>query len=347
MNKLLKIKNITLSYNSHPVVKDISLELVKGKIGCFLGPSGCGKTTILRAIAGFESLREGEIYINDELVSKKGWTLSPDKRKIGIVFQDNSLFPHLTVAENIGFGLFKLNSKEKKIRVNELLCMIGLFDVGNNYPHELSGGQQQRVALARAMAPKPDLLLLDEPFSNLDGELRERLGSDVKLLLKDTGTTAILVTHDQHEAFSIADEIAVIHNGEIQQLDNAFNLYHSPSNRFVADFIGRGILFSGKKDKNSLKFEFGNIECDNLLNLNDNEKIDILIRPDDVEHVEENADFYAEIIQKAFKGSEVLFTCKLESGKKILTYIPSNHPHEVGEKIGLKIKMSNLIVLKS
>lgn len=347
MNKILKLKNITLSYNSHPVVNNISLELEKGKIGCFLGPSGCGKTTILRAIAGFESLRSGEIYINNELVSSVNYTLNPEKRKIGIVFQDNSLFPHLTVAENIGFGLYNFNKKEKKARVNELLCMIGLFDVAANYPHELSGGQQQRVALARAMAPKPDLLLLDEPFSNLDGELRERLGSDVKLLLKDTATTAILVTHDQHEAFSISDEIAVINKGEIQQLDTAYNLYHSPANHFVADFIGRGVLFTGTCENCSLKFEFGTIDTNLIQNYQDGDKVELLIRPDDVEHVEEGATFYAEIIQKAFKGSEVLFTCRLESGKKILTNIPSGHNHEVGEKIGLKIKMNNMILLKS
>ena len=188
MQITLEVKNITLAYNSEPVVNNLSFKLKKGTIGCLLGPSGCGKTTVLRSIAGFEPVRDGEIYLNDKLVSKNGFTFPPEKRNIGIVFQNNALFPHLTVKNNIGFGLYKLSRKERNARINELLCITGLFEYKDNYPHELSGGQQQRVALARALAPKPELILLDEPFSNLDGELRERLNVEVKELFNDNKT---------------------------------------------------------------------------------------------------------------------------------------------------------------
>ena len=223
---LLELEHVSHSYGSQPVLRDLSCALERGSIGCLLGPSGCGKTTVLRAIAGFEPVQQGEIRIGGAVVSSRSVHLPPERRRIGMVFQDYALFPHLTVAENVGFGLQKSVAAARRERVEELLVTVGLAGAGAKYPHELSGGQQQRVALARALAPRPDLLLLDEPFSNLDIELRERLSLEVREILKRSGISAILVTHDQHEAFAVADEIGIMHEGRIQQWDTPYNLYH-------------------------------------------------------------------------------------------------------------------------
>ena len=268
---LLELKSVTQSYASYEVLRGISLTLSEGEIGCLLGPSGCGKTTVLRAIAGFEAITGGEIILNGECVSAAGFVLPAEKRRIGMVFQDYALFPHLDVSANIGFGLRALSRAGRRQRVEELLQTVGLAGSGHAYPHELSGGQQQRVALARALAPRPKLLLLDEPFSSLDVALRERLSLEVREILKQQGTTAIIVTHDQLEAFAMADVIAVMDKGEIQQLDSAYNLYHRPVNRFVADFVGQGALLPGKVlNANQVEIELGilhgkiPLECDVL-----------------------------------------------------------------------------------
>ena len=215
-NAMLTIKGLSIAYGKNVVVKDVSLQLSKGEIGCFLGPSGCGKTTLLRAIAGFEPVKQGEILINDSVVSNRESHLAPEKRSIGMVFQDFALFPHLTIADNIGFGIRHLKRSrraEQKNRIRELLALVGLEAIKHRYPHELSGGQQQRVALARALAPKPHLLLLDEPFSSMDIELRAELAEEVRQILKQQEITSILVSHDQNEAFAMADHIGVLRDG--------------------------------------------------------------------------------------------------------------------------------------
>lgn len=244
----LDIKNISLAYNTpegpKTVVNHLDLEVDKGHIGCLLGASGCGKTTVLRAIAGFEPLREGTIHLNKQLLSSADFTLVPEKRQVGMMFQDYALFPHLTIEKNIGFGLRKREKSDRIERIEEMLELVGLEDLGKRYPHELSGGQQQRVALARALAPEPSLLLLDEPFSNLDVDTRERLAFEVREILQKTGLTAILVTHNQAEAFAIADRIGVMKNGGIVQWDTAYGLHHNPVNDFVADFIRREALLT-------------------------------------------------------------------------------------------------------
>ena len=234
----LQLDQIAVAYGHRSVVQDFSLTLPRGTVGCLLGPSGCGKTTVLRAIAGFEPLAAGEIRLDGTLVASRQQQLPPEQRRIGMVFQDHALFPHLTVGDNVGFGLH--GQPDAAQRVAQMLDTVGLGGSAARYPHELSGGQQQRVALARALAPSPRLLLLDEPFSNLDIELRERLGGELRALLKAAGTTALLVTHDQHEAFAIADEIGIMCDGHIQQWASAYTLYHQPANRFVADFVGQG-----------------------------------------------------------------------------------------------------------
>lgn len=248
MPDLLELDHISLAYDSPegivPVVNDLSLSLERGHIGCLLGSSGCGKTTILRAIAGFEPLRQGSIRLGERVLSTPSQAIEPQDRHVGMMFQDYALFPHLDVEGNVGFGLRRWTKSKRQERVNELLELVGLSDARHRYPHELSGGQQQRVALARALAPEPELLLLDEPFSNLDVDTRERLAFEVRDILKKTGHTALLVTHNQAEAFAIADRIGIMHQGAIVQWDTPYALHNEPASPFVADFVKREVLMA-------------------------------------------------------------------------------------------------------
>ena len=248
MTDLLKLDRISLTYESPggsvPVVRELSICLEKGNIGCLLGASGCGKTTVLRAIAGFEPLRAGSITLGGELLSTPNYLVAPEKRQVGMMFQDYALFPHLNVVQNMAFGLRRWDKQRRNHRIEELLQLANLESSRDRYPHELSGGQQQRVALARALAPEPGLLLLDEPFSNLDVDTRERLAFEVRDILKKTGHTAILVTHNQAEAFAIADRIGVMQDGRIAQWDTPYCLHHEPNSPFVADFIKREALMA-------------------------------------------------------------------------------------------------------
>jgi len=258
---LLEINKLSVRLSGQTIVSDISLDVEKGQIGCLVGPSGCGKTTLLRAIAGFENPSEGEIHIGGRCVAKTNHSSSPEYRGVGMVFQDLALFPHINVARNIGFGISSLPRKAAQARVQELLELVGMRRYADSYPHQLSGGQQQRIALIRAMAAKPDLLLLDEPFSSQDTELRVKLAHEVRDLLKRDNTTAILVTHDQNEAFAIADKIGVMSEGLLRQWDTAYELYHRPADRFVADFIGEGVFICGNSlDKDKVQPELGIIE---------------------------------------------------------------------------------------
>jgi iron(III) transport system ATP-binding protein len=248
MSEFLELNGISLYYDTPdgglPVVDKLFLSLGRGHIGCLLGASGCGKTTVLRAIAGFEPVRAGSIRLGDTILSSTEYQIEPEYRRVGMMFQDYALFPHLNVEKNIAFGLRRQNKTHRARRIDELLTLVGLMGCARRYPHELSGGQQQRVALARALAPEPDLLLLDEPFSNLDIDTRERLAFEVRDILKNTGHTALLVTHNQAEAFAIADRIGVMRVGKIDQWDTPYALHHQPANSFVADFIGREALMT-------------------------------------------------------------------------------------------------------
>jgi len=249
VSTLLVLESIRLGYEAHKemhvVVDALSLELARGHIGCLLGSSGCGKTTVLRAVAGFEPLQAGEIRLDGALLSSVNEQVAPERRRVGMMFQDYALFPHLSVAENVGFGLRRQPKAARRVRVDEMLAVVGLGEVSNHYPHELSGGQQQRVALARALAPAPELLLLDEPFSNLDVDTRERLAFELRDILKSTGHTALLVTHNQAEAFAIADRIGVMtKGGHMVQWDTPYNLHHHPVDDFVADFVRREALMA-------------------------------------------------------------------------------------------------------
>jgi iron(III) transport system ATP-binding protein len=219
MSAALQLDDVRLAYEGarglHTVVEGFTLALDAGRIGCLLGPSGCGKTTVLRAIAGFEPVRAGSVRLGDRLLSSATVHLPPEERRVGMMFQEYALFPHLTAAQNVGFGLRRLGHAARHARVAEMLALVGLADAGGRYPHELSGGQQQRIALARALAPSPALLLLDEPFSNLDAATRERLTVEVREILKAAGQTAVLVTHNEAEAQVMADHIGLMHNGRL------------------------------------------------------------------------------------------------------------------------------------
>jgi iron(III) transport system ATP-binding protein len=339
---LLEVENLRHAYGRHEVVRGLSFSLARGAIGCLLGPSGCGKTTVLRCIAGFEAIREGEIRLGGRTVSGPGTMLPPEKRRIGMVFQDYALFPHLAVAENIAFGLHALAPAARGARVDELAELVGLSGALDKYPHQISGGQQQRVALARALAPRPELLLLDEPFSNLDVDLRERLSLEVREIIKASGATAVLVTHDQQEAFAMADEIGILHEGHIQQWDSAYNLYHRPANRFVADFVGQGVFLPAKAlDGRQLEIELGVLQGESQ----GKGELEVLLRPDDIVH-DDAAPTQAEVVHKAFRGAEILYTLRLGSGRKVLALVPSHHNHALGEKIGIRLDVDHVVAFR-
>ncbi len=343
MNTIVDVKSISCSYHKETVLDQLSFHVNKGQIACLLGPSGCGKTTALRTIAGFEAIDEGEIYLRGERVSSPTQALAPEKRKLGMVFQDYALFPHMNLAKNIGFGLRNTDASTRNNRVTELLDIVGLPGYQQRYPHELSGGQQQRIALARALASQPDLILMDEPFSNLDVELREQLSYEVRHVLKSQNTTAIIVTHDQQEAFALADVIGVMNKGKILQWDTAFNLYHEPNHRFVADFVGQGVLMKGYSvSPSSVATEIGLINGNRAYTWPKGTEVEVLLRPDDVVP-DPNAEFKAEITHKAFKGAGILYTLKLPTGGKVLSVFPSHQNHEVGEQVGVRIDADHLV----
>jgi iron(III) transport system ATP-binding protein len=348
---LLELRGVSVAYGAHRAVAELSLSLPRNEIGCLLGPSGCGKTTALRAIAGFEPVTGGEIRVDGAVVSSPAAHVAPERRQIGMVFQDHALFPHLRVADNVAFGLRALPDRERAARVAELLAIVGLAPLAGRYPHELSGGQQQRVALARALAPRPSLLLLDEPFSNLDVDLRERLSIEVRDVLKRTGTTAVLVTHDQREAFAMADEIAVMRDGRVEQWGTPYDLYHRPANRFVADFVGEGVLVEGRVVTGcEVEIELGRLPAavpegcgPGCAECPDGCRVAVLLRPDDVVH-DEGAPDRAEVVAKAFRGAEFLYTLRLPSGTQILSLVPSHHDHAIGERIGVRLEVEDVVV---
>jgi iron(III) transport system ATP-binding protein len=261
-----------------------------------------------------------------------------------MVFQDFALFPHLTVERNIAFGLRSVPHRKRRERVDELLRLVDLTHAARQYPHQLSGGMQQRVALARGMAPRPDILLLDEPFSSMDAELREQLAREVRELIKRDGVTAILVTHDQMEAFAMADQIGVLGDGRLRQWDSAFRPYHEPADRFVADFIGQGVMLPGRViDDMQVETELGVVAGRYPHGLTAGRRAEVLLRPDDVIH-DDASNLKAEVIGRAFRGAEYLYTLRLDSGRRILCLVQSHHAHAPGERIGIRPGLEHLVV---
>ena len=342
---ILSVDKISVAYDQNQVVNEVSFTLEKGEIGCLLGPSGCGKTTILRAIAGFESLKHGSINLCDVIISDAKFTMAPEKRNIGMVFQDFALFPHLNIADNIAFGIRHLSKKDKKERVTQLLKLINLESYGKRYPHELSGGQQQRIALARGLAPKPDLILMDEPFSSMDTELREELAREVRIILKHENITAILVTHDQNEAFAMADNIGVINAGKLLQWDDGYELYHEPKSLVVADFIGQGVFIDGVMlEDNQIKTSIAVFEGNHIpKEVSVGSKVKVLVRPDDIIH-DDCSPRKAKILSRVFRGANNMYTLEMEDGTQLLSLVHSHHNHEVGEELGIVMEFEHLVV---
>ncbi|MFO1284788.1 MAG: ABC transporter ATP-binding protein [Burkholderiales bacterium] len=339
----VEVEAIEHAYGASPVIRGLSLSLPAGRIGCLLGASGCGKTTVLRCLAGFEPVRAGAIAFSGRRVSAPGELVPPEARGVGMVFQDYALFPHLDVERNVGFGLSRRPSSERERRVRDMLSLVGLAHAARSYPHELSGGQQQRVALARALAPAPDLLLLDEPFSNLDVALRERLSIEVRAILKESGTTAILVTHDQREAFALADEIGIMRDGAIEQWASAYDIYHRPRTRFVADFIGQGVFVRGVVDGGTrVLTELGELDAPLPAGAREGDALDVLLRPDDIVH-DDASPWRARVESKTFRGAEFLYTLALASGTRVLAVVPSHHDHALGESIGIRPQIEHVV----
>ena len=347
----LDVSQLQVQYpgRPQPAVDQVTLGLRAGEMGVLIGPSGCGKTTLLRAVAGLEPVTSGHIRLNGQVVSDRAHHVPAEQRRIGMVFQDYALFPHLDVGDNIGFGLAHWKRDVREARVQEVLRLVGLTGSARRHPHELSGGQQQRVALARALAPQPQLLLLDEPFSNLDIDLRERLAHEVRNILKEAQTTALFVTHDQLEAFAIGDVIGVMSQGRLHQWDDAYSLYHRPASRFVAEFIGHGVFTPA-----TLRMEGSQLVVHTPVgDLTDVAECplpcafvagqcDVLLRADDIVH-DDDAPVKAEILRKSFRGSEFLYTLRLASGETLLALVPSHHDHTVGEWIGIRAQVDHVV----
>ena len=343
MSAQLDVIGLDSGYDNLQVLNQVSFSLQPGQIGCMLGPSGCGKTTVLRVVAGFEPAWAGQILIDHTEVSSTRFCLPPEKRNVGMVFQDFALFPHLRVEDNIRFGLRGMNPEAQQSRIGELLATVGMPAYAQAYPHQLSGGQQQRIALARALAPRPDILLLDEPFSNMDVELREQLAREIRNILKQENITAILVTHDQNEAFAMADLICVMHEGRIVQQGSGYDLYHQPANRFVADFIGHGVIIPAEvEDSTTVKTDLGVIRGRQAVAGAPGEIVDVLIRPDDVVH-DDASEQSGIVVEKAFRGADFLYFLRLDSGIEVLCLAPSHHNHKINERIGIRLDVDHLV----
>jgi iron(III) transport system ATP-binding protein len=344
MGNQLKLEAVSIAYGGTPAVEEVSFSLPAGEIGCLLGPSGCGKTSLLRAVAGFEPITHGEIHLHGKRVTSVAGGLPPERRRVGMVFQDFALFPHLNIEKNIAFGLRGMPVAKRRKRVEELLQLIGLERTGRTYPHQLSGGQQQRVALARAIAPRPEILLLDEPFSSLDMELREQLAREVRDLLKQDRVTAILVTHDQLEAFAMSDTIGVMQGGKLQQWGSAYDLYHKPVNHFVANFVGRGSILEGEViDRTQLATILGRVQGEIPAQCRPGCRLQLLLRPDDV-IIDSRAATRARIIDKAFRGSAYLYTLKLADSSRVLSLMPSHREFALGTETGIRLDLQHLVL---
>ena len=327
MSAVLQVEGIRVGYpvagGMRMVVDGLSLALPQGDIGCLLGASGCGKTTVLRAIAGFEPVQAGRIALQGREIATATSALPPEQRRVGVMFQDYALFPHLTVAGNVGFGLASLSRAARARRVSELLELVALQERAGAYPHELSGGQQQRVALARALANAPALPLPDEPFSNLDIDTRQRLAGELRALLKSTGTTVLMVTHDQSEAFAMADHIGVMAEGRILQWGDAEALYARPADRFVAGFIGRGGWIGG----DALGLDAAS---------------EILLRPDQLQ-VAEDGGIRAVVQALSFRGPNHVAVLRFAGGELLEIDLPPGLAVRIGETLRLRLATERLL----
>ena len=352
---LLQLRGLNCGYHAHKVVQDLDLHLNAGDIGCLLGPSGCGKTTTLRAIAGFEPVLEGEIELAGEVISRAGFTLAPEKRHIGMVFQDYALFPHLSVADNVAFGIRKQANAERVTR--ELLELVKLGHLAQRYPHELSGGQQQRVALARAIVIRPQVLLMDEPLSNLDAKLRIEMRNAIKQIQRRVDITTVYVTHDQEEALAVSDRIAVMNGGVICQIGRPADIYKRPKNVFVSTFIGLSNLLDGhivkKGDKTSISFKENEdwlVDMDNLSGgVEDGEEVIISVRPEEFDMEPGTKEGVRGVIRSSvFLGLTTHYFITTGSGQE-LEILQTQEGHDIlpdGSAVTLTVKAGRINVFR-
>jgi iron(III) transport system ATP-binding protein len=334
MGTAIRLDGVTKRYGDVSAVRDATLDASGGEILALLGPSGCGKTTLLRTIAGFERPDAGTIEVGDRVVSGETWA-PPEARGIGMVFQDYALFPHLTVAENVGFGLAR---RERATRVPTLLALVDLCGLGGRYPHELSGGQQQRVALARALAPAPRVVLLDEPWSNVDPQLRAELRTEVSAVLRPLGVTAILVTHDREEAFSVADRIALMRDGAIVQVGTPEELYFAPVDRWAAAFLGAGNVLAGEADRGFALTPLGAVPTNGAAGA-----VEVLVRPELVA-LEPHPEGDGEVVGREFRGHDVFYRVRV-NGLELVSQRPSNEVVPLGARVAVTLHDGRVAVL--
>ncbi|MDC3160101.1 ABC transporter ATP-binding protein [Pseudomonadota bacterium] len=341
--KTLKVDKIFCEYEDRIVVSDIAFEVKTGGHASLLGPSGCGKTTILKAIAGFIQLTGGEISIDGKIVSGKTQFISPESRRVGMVFQEHALFPHLDVEKNIAVGLRKTKSEKKNKLIESFVERMGLGPERHKYPHELSGGQAQRVALARSLVCDPSVMLLDEPFSGLDEDLRHKLNEEVATILKERNITCLMVTHDQEEAFAFSDKVGVLNEGRLQQWATPHDIYHEPKTKFVADFIGEGVFLKGALEQDtSLVTDYVTLRNHKIRPDAQGSLFDVLLRPDDV-IFDPLSPTKVRIISKTFKGSQTLYNLQAEGKQEIQALFPSHFDLTVGEMIGVRFDIVHVV----
>ena len=341
MTAVLTIDNLWKQYFSgQDVLQELSLQLGEGELLGLLGISGSGKTTLLRLIAGFEKPNRGLISIHERVVAGPHDWIPPEQRQVGVVFQNYALFPHLTLQQNVAFGLksANLSAAEAQKRVDGTIALVGLQDFRDRYPAELSGGQQQRVALARALAPRPQLILLDEPFSNLDASIRYRLRLQVREILHKAQIAGVFVTHDQEEALSISDRVAVLHKGRMEQCDRPEVLYHSPRTRFVAEFVTQANFVTANRTERGWQSEIGLLNVDLPRAIGSSDRADVMIRQEDFSLVpDDGSDVY--VRGRQFLGHEAIYCLQLPSGQELhIRQLDEPQPFPAGTRIRLQIK---------
>jgi iron(III) transport system ATP-binding protein len=337
---VLRLSDISKSFGATQALASASLEVERGEIVALCGPTGCGKTTALRILAGFERPDRGRVEIDGTLVAGEGAWVAPDRRRVGMVFQDYALFPHLDVAANVGFGVPR---GERSGRVEELLELVGLADLGHRFPDELSGGQQQRVALARALAPRPAVVLLDEPWGAIDPLLRGTLRDDVVRILRAAGVTALLVTHDREDAFSVADRIALMRDGRIVQTGAPEQLYFEPADCWCAEFAGAANLIEGRCDGSNVDTPLGCLRASRPPAATD---VRVLVRPELV-GLEPDGAGHAEIVERTFLGHDVLYRVRLADGTDLWSQRPSNEQVPLGARVRVRVHDGPIVVFPS